>query len=74
MNNILAERLKQCRKAEKLTQNKVATYCDMTEKAYQNYELMYREPKLENLIKIAELFDVSLDYLVGRTDNKQINK
>lgn len=74
MNEILAERLKQCRKEKKLTQNTVAIYCDMTEKAYQNYELMLREPKLKNLIEIANFFDVSLDYLVGRTDNRQINK
>lgn len=53
-----------------MTQNQVAIYCDITEKTYQNYELRTREPKLEILIKIAELFDVSLDYLVGRTDEK----
>ena len=44
----------------------VAVYCDITEKAYQNYELMTREPKLEILIRIADLYGVSLDYLVGR--------
>lgn len=52
----------------------VATYCDITEKTYQNYELMTREPKLEILMNIADVFNVSLDYLVGRTDKKQINK
>ena len=35
---------------------------------------MTREPKLEILIKIAEAFHVSLDYLVGRTDKKQGNQ
>lgn len=69
---ILAERLKQCRKAKGLTQNEVAIYCDITEKAYQNYELMTREPKLEILLRIADMFDVSLDYLVGRTEVKHI--
>ena len=38
------------------------------EKTYQNYELMTREPKLEILVRIADCFDVSLDYLTGRTD------
>ena len=74
MRDILAKRLKICRKEKGLTQCQVAIYCDITEKAYQNYELMTREPKLEILLKIAELFDVSLDYLVGRTDAKQIHK
>ena len=53
-----------------LTQMQVATYCDITEKAYQNYELMTREPKLEILVRIADLYQVSLDYLTGRTDRK----
>ena len=74
MRHTLSTRLKECRKAKGITQWQVAVYCDITEKAYQNYELMTREPKLEILVKIAELFDVSLDYLVGRTDQKQINK
>lgn len=72
MKRILAERLKELRKEKGLTQNQVAIYCDITEKAYQNYELMTREPKIENLIKIADLFNVSLDYLTGRTDDKNI--
>lgn len=70
MKNILSKRLKECRKELGFTQLQVATYCDITEKAYQNYELMTREPKLEVLIRIANLYKVSLDYLVGRTDDK----
>ncbi|MBQ8495283.1 MAG: helix-turn-helix transcriptional regulator, partial [Clostridia bacterium] len=63
----LAKRLRQCRKERGLTQGQVAIYCDITEKAYQNYELMTREPKLEILIRIADFYGVTLDYLVGRT-------
>lgn len=70
MNRILSQRLKECRKEKGLTQNQVAIYCDITEKAYQNYELMTREPKLEILIRIADFYGVSLDYLAGRTDTK----
>ena len=47
--------------------------CDITEKTYQNYELMTREPKVEILLKIADVFEVSLDYLLGRTEKKQVN-
>ena len=74
MREILAERLKKCRKEAGLTQWQTAVYCDITEKAYQNYELMTREPKLEILVRIADVFKVSLDYLSGRTDIKSINK
>ena len=74
MMEILSERLKQCRREKKLTQREVAIYCDISEKTYQNYELMTREPKLEILLRIADVFGVSLDYLLGRTNKKQINR
>lgn len=74
MRKVLADRLKQCRAEKGFTQREVAIYCDITEKAYQNYELMTREPKVEVLLRIAEVFQVSLDYLVGRTDKKEVNK
>ncbi len=74
MNEILGKRLRECRKERNLKQWQIAVYCDITEKAYQNYELMTREPKLEILVRIADFYEVSLDYLTGRTDLKQINK
>ena len=40
----------------------------MTEKAYQNYEVGRQEPKLSIIMRIAEFYKVSIDYLVGRTD------
>lgn len=72
MRDILSKRLKECRKERGLSQREVAIFCDITEKAYQNYELMTREPKLDILIRIADFFEVSLDYLTGRTDRKNL--
>ena len=69
MQEVLSQRLKTCRKEQKYTQKEVAIYCDITETAYQNYELGTREPKLSILIRIAGLYRVSLDYLVGLTDD-----
>lgn len=74
MRKTLSDRLRKCRKEAGLTQWEIAVYCDISEKAYQNYELMTREPKLEILIKIADRFGVSVDYLTGRTDKKELNK
>lgn len=74
MEKILAQRLKQCRKEQNYTQIQVSIYCDITEKAYANYERQERMPKLDILLKIAEFYNVSLDYLVGRTDMKEVNK
>ncbi len=68
MREILSRRLRDLRDEKGYTQGQVAIYCDITEKAYQNYELMTRKPQIDILIKIADLFDVSIDYLVGRTD------
>ena len=70
MREVLAKRLKECRKENGFTLGQDAIYCDITEHTNQNYELMAREPKLEILMKIADLYHVSLDYLVGRTDEK----
>lgn len=70
MRAILSKRLKECRKEKGLTQMQVAIYSDITERAYQNYELNRREPKVEILVRIADLFEVSLDYLCGRTNEK----
>ena len=74
MREILAERLKACRKEKGLTQWQAAIYADITEKAYQNYELKAREPRLEIISRLADVFEVSVDYLLGRTDNKKLNK
>jgi len=68
MREILSRRLKELRKEKGLSQIQVAIFCDITEKTYQNYELMSREPKLKILIRIADFYNVSIDYLVGRTD------
>ncbi len=69
MQKILSQRLRDCRKACELTQRQVSIYCDVTEKAYQNYELGTHEPKLSILMRIAEFYKVSIDYLVGLTDD-----
>lgn len=68
MREILARRLRDCRKKCGLTQREAAIYSDITEHAYQNYELGAREPKVSILMKLAKLYKVSLDYLVGLTD------
>lgn len=69
MKDVLAKRLKKCRAEAGLTQIKVAIYCDITEKAYQNYELGVHEPKVSILARIARLYEVSIDYLAGLTDD-----
>lgn len=69
MQNILAQRLRECREKYGYTQIQAATYSDITEMAYGNYERAKQMPKLDILIRIADVYNVSLDYLVGRTDD-----
>lgn len=72
--NTFNNRIKQIRKDRNLTQKQTAEILNITERNYQYYESGQREPNLKTLVSIATEFDVSIDYLVGRTDNPEINK
>lgn len=63
------ERLVEQRKLINKTQREMAEYLEISQPAYIRYENGSAEPTFENLIKLAKLFDVSVDYLLGRTDN-----
>ena len=64
-----ADRLRLCRQNKGLTQKQMAAICKVTERHYQVYESGDNWPRAEGLIALADFFDVSLDYLVGRSDN-----
>lgn len=61
-------RLKKIRTNKGLTQTEVANNLKISQQAYANYETGKRQPDQEMLAKIADYFDVSVDYLLGRTD------
>lgn len=65
---IFEERLIHLRKEKGLSQNAVAKEIKVAPRAYQNYEYGTAEPRLSTLIRIADFYGVSLDYLVGRSD------
>ena len=67
------ERLKELRKSKNITQKDFATILHVTERAYQNYEMNSSTPNYKLLLTIADYFNVSLDYLVGRTDNPKLS-
>ena len=58
-------RLKELREEKGLTQKQAAKYLSMQQQTYQRYERGRREPRIDMLIKLADYFDVSVDYLVG---------
>ena len=65
---IFQERLIEQRKLNKLTQRQIAENLGIAQSSYIRYENGSAEPTLESLVKIAELFDVSVDYLLGRKE------
>ena len=63
------EKLKSLRNAHDMTQDTLAQKLGITKRALANYESGKRIPKHETLIKISEIFDVSLDYLLAKEDD-----
>lgn len=66
-----SNRLKEIRITKGITQKQLAQHLEITDRSYQNYEYGNREPNFDTAIKLADLFDVSLDYLVGRSNNPE---
>lgn len=65
---ILAKRLKELREERRIYQRELAEILGMSFRGYQNYETGQSEPKLTTLVAIADYYQVSIDYLAGRTD------
>jgi len=66
--------LKKIRKEKGISQLKLAMELNMSQNTISRYETGEREPGIIELIKIADYFDISIDYLLGRTQNPKINK
>lgn len=67
-------RLKLLRKQKHMSQLSLAMKLNTTKMSISRYETGKREPDLKTLILIADFFDVSIDYLLERTDNPKMNK
>lgn len=67
-------RLKLLRKQKHMSQLSLAMKLNTTQISISRYETGKREPDLKTLILIADFFDVSIDYLLERTDNPKMNK
>ena len=64
------ERLRELRTEKQLSQSEFAKQVRLTKSAVNMYERGEREPSFEVLEKIADYFNVDLDYLLGKTDCK----
>ena len=69
-----SERMKELRNERGLKQREMAEICGVKLRSYQGYEYGKHYPEVPGLIFLAEYFDVSLDYLIGRTDKREVNR
>ena len=67
-------RLKELREERRLSQDFLGMELGMNQNTISRYETGAREPSIRELIIIADYFNVSIDYLLGRTDNPEINR
>ena len=65
------KKLRQLREEQGLTQKDIATRLGVYPSAVTRWESGEKRPELPNLVKLADLYDVSLDYLLGRTEMRK---
>lgn len=70
----LAVRLKEERKGQKLSQKKLGEKANVTESFISKIEAGSKNPSLEVITKLAEALEVSVDYLLGNSDHKTLDK
>ena len=73
MSRVILVRLKELRKARRITQLKLAMDLNLTQNTVSRYETGEREPGIAELVRIADCFHISVDYLLERTDNPEMN-
>lgn len=69
MKNNYYRRLRDLREDHDMTQTDVAKYLEMTQPQYYRYEAGYRDIPTDILLRLADLYNTSTDYLLGRTNN-----
>ena len=69
-----SERLKELRQERGLKQREMAEICGLKLRGYQCYEYAASCPDFEGLVFLADYFDVSTDYLLGRTDCREVKR
>lgn len=65
-----SERLKELRKQAHLTQVELASKLGIVQSSYADWERGKKKPTQDNLVKIAQILNVSVDYLVGNSEEK----
>jgi transcriptional regulator with XRE-family HTH domain len=64
------KRIRDLREDNDLTQTRIANYLNISQRAYSHYERGDRDIPIDILIQLADFYKTSIDYLVGRTNQK----
>lgn len=72
--SIFAERIRELRIERGLTQEEVGKIIGVKRYAVYSYEKGRACPEMKGLVALADYFDVSMDYLAGRTDKRETNR
>ena len=67
-------RIRNMREDMDLTQKQMGEYLSCSQRVYSNYERGDIDIPTQTLAKIADIFEVSVDYIMERTDNPEVNK
>lgn len=67
-------RIKDLREDKELYQKEVAKILGITQQQYSNYEKELYQLSYDGLIKLGNLYNVSIDYILKRTNKKEVNK
>lgn len=67
-------RLKQLRESKNMTQVRLSIELGVSQETISGYEIGKATPPADMLIKLADVLDTSVDYILGRTDNRYFNK
>ena len=71
---MLGDKIKALRNSKKMYQQDLADALSVSKSTIAMWETNKRVPDATMLVKIAEYFDVSVDYLLERTDNPKVNR
>ena len=68
------QRIQDLRTDADMSQKQLSEILHISQRSYSHYETGSRGIPVEMLIRLANYYDISVDYLVGRTDKKEMNK
>ena len=71
---IFAEKIRELRLEHGLTQDEVGKIIGVKRYSVYSYEKGRACPEMKNLVALADYFEVSMDYLAGRTDKREVNR